>query len=198
MPPRRPRFQVLPRITGFTPAAVVGASATVVTVNGFNLKVEATTPTVKIGAFVVPPASITSSATQLMFPVPLAAVTGKIMVTTVDGTATSAADLVVVLPPKPTSFVPALAAVGTEIVINGTALAGATMVTFSGACRMVTPTAVTATSLPRGGPGAGAVTGPVNVIDPAGDASTTASFKPCCRGSRGSRRRRSWARAQRW
>ena len=128
---------MLPKITGFEPASAVAGSATVVTVSGFNLKVGATTPAVKIGAFVVPPASITSSRTQLLFTVPLGAVTGKIMVTTVDGTAASARNLVVVQPPRATTFVPASAVVGTHIAVTGTNMALATLVTFTGGATAV-------------------------------------------------------------
>jgi hypothetical protein len=169
-------FKALPKITSFTPPAVVGGSLTTVTVTGTNLMVGTTTPTVKVGTFVVPIGSILSSSlTEVTFPVPPGATTGKIGITTVDGTATSATTLVVILPPKPTGFVPAMAAVGTDIVINGTNLAGATDVTFAGSVT-ATPTAVTATSLHVVVP-AGAVTGPVSVVNPAGTATTKASFK---------------------
>ena len=169
-------FKALPKITSFTPPAVVGGSLTTVTVTGTNLMVGATTPTVKVGTFVVPIGSILSSSlTEVTFPVPPGAATGKIGITTVDGTATSATNLVVILPPKPTGFVPAMAAVGTDIVINGTNLAGATDVTFAGSAT-ATPTAVTATSLRVVVP-AGAVTGPASVVNPAGTGTTKAGFK---------------------
>src|SRR4029077_12078466 len=144
--PSAASFKVLPKITDVTPLSAVGGSATVITVSGFNLKAGVTTPGVKIGTFVVPPASITSSATQLTFPVPLGAVTGKIMVTTADGSATSAATLTVVQPPRATSFAPAAAVVDTLITVTGTNMAGATLVTFTGGATAV-PSAVTATSL---------------------------------------------------
>jgi len=173
--PSAASFKVLPKITGFAPPTAVGGSATVVTVDGFNLKVGATTPAVKIGIFVVPAGSITSSATQVTFTVPLGAVTGKIMITTVDGTATSATALTVVQPPRAVSFAPAAAAVGTDVAITGTNLTGADLVTFTGAVS-VTPTAVTATSLHAVVP-PGALTGPVTVTNPIGSAPSAASFK---------------------
>src|SRR4029453_8930524 len=116
-------------------------------------------PPVKIGAFVVPPASISSSGTQLLFPVPLGAVTGKIMVTTVDGAAASATALTVVQPPRATTFAPASAMVGTDIAVTGTNMALATLVTFTGGA-----TAVSATSLHVVIP-VGALTGPVSVTN---------------------------------
>ena len=174
--PSAASFKVLPKITDVTPLSAVGGSATVITVSGFNLKVGATTPGVKIGAFVVPLASITSSATQLTFPVPLGAVTGKIMVTTADGSATSAATLTVVQPPRATSFAPAAAVVGTLITVTGTNMTGATLVTFTGGATAA-PTVVTgATSLKVVVP-EGALTGPVSVTNPTGTAPSAASFK---------------------
>jgi hypothetical protein len=173
--PSAASFKVLPKITDVTPLSAVGGSATVITVSGFNLKVGATTPGVKIGAFVVPLASITSSATQLTFPVPLGAVTGKIVVTTVDGSATSAATLTVVQPPRATSFAPAAAVVDTLITVTGTNMANATLVTFTGGATAV-PSAPTATSLKVVVP-EGALTGPVSVTNPIGTAPSAASFK---------------------
>ena len=145
--------------------------------HGFNLKVGATTPAVKIGAFVVPPASITSSGTQLLFPVPLGAVTGKIMVTTVDGAAASATALTVVQPPRrrpPPLRRPRRWWVRTSR-FTGTNMALATLVTFTGGATAV-PTAVSATSLHVVIP-IGALTGPVSVTNSIGTAPSAASFK---------------------
>jgi hypothetical protein len=128
-----------------------------------------------IGTFVVPPASITSSALQLTFPVPLGAVTGKIVVTTADGSATSAATLTVVQPPRATSFAPAAAVVGTLITVTGTNMTGATLVTFTGGATAV-PSAPTATSLKVVVP-EDALTGPISVTNPTGTAPSAASFK---------------------
>jgi hypothetical protein len=169
-------FKVLPKITGFAPPTAVGGSATVIVVTGTNLRAAAGQPTVKIGAFVVPPGSIVSSTlTDLQFRVPLGAVSGKIGVTTLDGTAVSATDLTVTQPPRATTFTPAAATVGTTVTIAGTNLTGATGVTFTGPVT-VTPTAVTATSLRAVVP-AGALTGPVSVTNAIGTAPSAASFK---------------------
>jgi hypothetical protein len=173
--PSAASFKVLLKITDVTPLSAVGGSATVITVSGFNLKAGVTTPGVKIGTFVVPPASITSSATQLTFRVPLGAVTGKITVTTADGSATSAATLTVVQPPRATSFAPAAAMVDTLITVTGTNMTGATLVTFTGGATAA-PSAPTATSLKVVVP-EGALTGPVSVTNAIGTAPSAASFK---------------------
>jgi hypothetical protein len=169
-------FKLLPKITGFAPSSGTADSGTVISVSGTNLKVGAGNPIVKIGAFVVPPGKVVgSSLTQVQFQIPLGAVTGKISVTTVDGTATSATDLTVVQPPRVTSFVPAAAVVGTTITINGTNLTGTTSVTFSG-IQSATPTMVTPTSLKVAVP-AGAVTGPVILFNPIANVTSATSFR---------------------
>jgi len=116
----------------------------------------------------------TGSQTGFSFQVPAGAVTGKISVTTVDGTATSTDTLIVNQLPKPVSFAPPAAAVGTEIVITGTSLLGATQVIFTGPAG-ATPTVVTATSLRVVVPDA--LSGPITVQTPNGFGTSTASFK---------------------
>ena len=51
---------------------------------------------------------------------------------TTDGTAVGADTLVVIQPPRPMTFVPVAAPVGTPVTINGLNLAGATEVIFTG------------------------------------------------------------------
>ena len=169
-------FRVLPRITSFSPASAAAKSSTVITVVGTNLKVGQAVPIVKIGPSILPPAAIQSSTpTELQFTVPLGPTTGKISVMTTDGTAISADTLVVIQPPRPMTFVPVAAPVGTPVTINGLNLAGATEVIFTGPVS-VTPTAVTATSLKVVVP-AGARTGPVSVTSAAGTVATPSAFK---------------------
>jgi hypothetical protein len=94
--PSAASFKVLPKITGFAPSSVTAGSATVVTVDGFNLKVGSATPTVKVGTLVIPPGLISvSTQTQIGFTVPVGALSGKITITTADGMATSATSLTV-------------------------------------------------------------------------------------------------------
>jgi hypothetical protein len=169
-------FKVMPKITGFAPSSVVAGSSTVVVVSGLNLRAATGEPTVKVGAFKIPAASIVSSTqTELKFKVPLGAVTGKISVTTVDGTGTSATNLTVQQPPLATAFVPPAAAVGAVVTVKGTNLTGATAVTFTGAAS-VTPTAVTATSLKAVVP-SGALTGPVSITNAIGTGTSKVIFK---------------------
>jgi hypothetical protein len=168
-------LKVLPRITAFTPASVVAGSVTVVTVDGTNLMAATGTPTVKVGAFAIPAGQVFSTPTQITFTVPLGAVTGKISVKTLDGTATSASNLIVMQPPKPTGFAPASAAVGAALTINGTNLTGTTQVTFTGGVS-VPPTAVTATSVRVVVP-PGALTGPVTVTNLIGTGTSGGVFR---------------------
>jgi hypothetical protein len=169
-------FKVAPRITGVTPSSAVGGSTTIIVASGTNLRAATGEPVVKVGAFVAPPGSIVSSTpTELQFRVPLGAVTGKVGVTTVDGTALSATSLTVIQPPRVAAFAPATGPVGMTVTISGTNLAGATSVTFSGPVT-ATPTAVTSTSLKVVVP-AGALTGPVSVTNPIGATTSTATFK---------------------
>src|SRR6185436_1151919 len=72
------------------------------------------------------------SATLINTTVPAGATTGRITVTTPNGTATSATDFVVTQPPTITSFSPASGPVGTAVTINGTNFTGATAVRFNG------------------------------------------------------------------
>ncbi len=79
-----------PKILGFTPQSAVGGSADLVTVKGTNLVAQTGTQAVKVGTTTVPPGLIQSSTpTELIFKVPLGAVTAKMSMTTVDGTTTS-------------------------------------------------------------------------------------------------------------
>jgi hypothetical protein len=75
-----------------------------------------------------------------------------------------------------TAFVPLAAAVGTDIVINGANLTGATLITFTGpSTPTATATLVTPTSLHAVVP-AGAVTGPVSVTNPIATGISSAGF----------------------
>ena len=67
---------------------------------------------------------MSSTPTELQFKVPLGAATGKISVTTVDGTALSATDLTVRAAAAGDGFAPAAAPVGTLVTITGTNLTG--------------------------------------------------------------------------
>jgi hypothetical protein len=169
-------FKVAPKITGFSPPSAVAGSSMVVTLTGLNLRAATGATVVKIGALTLPFAAVlTNTSSTIEFTVPLAAVTGKVSVATIDGSATSATDLLVIHPPKVTSFAPAAAPVGATITVIGANLTGATAVTFAGPVT-VTPTAVLATSVKVAVP-LGAVTGPVSVTNAAGTGTSAAAFK---------------------
>jgi hypothetical protein len=170
-------FRVAPKITGFTPASVVGGSADLVNVTGTNLLGPSGTPTVRIGGMTVPASLITlHTLTALQLKAPLGATTGKIGVTTVDGTAQSATDLAVGQPPRATGFSPNPAPVGTTVTITGTNLAGVTAVTFTGAAPVAPLPGGTPSSLKAIVP-AGAVTGPVTLTNPVGTSASTVAFR---------------------
>src|SRR5205085_1516072 len=64
------------------------------------------------------------SSTQITTTVPDTATTGKISLTSANGTFTSANNFNVVLPPTVSTFSPLMGAVGTVVTINGTNLTG--------------------------------------------------------------------------
>jgi len=80
-------FKVMPKITGFSPASVVAGAGTTVTITGLNLRAATGSLTVRIGALTIPAILVlTSSSTAIDVRLPAAAITGKLGVTTVDGT----------------------------------------------------------------------------------------------------------------
>ena len=165
-------FKVTPKITDFAPGSVVAGSATSVTVNGSNLRA-GPPPVVKVGAIVV--SVNASSLTQLQFTVPLLAVTGKISVTTADGTAMSDTALTVIQPPKITSFAPLSGPAGMPVTLTGANFSGNLSVTFGGnvtvAATLVSATMVKAT-VPDG-----ALTGKLTVTNEAGSGTSVGVFK---------------------
>lgn len=106
----------VPSITGFTP--VTGARGATVTINGANF----TGATALRFNGVATPFSLIS-ATQLSASVPAAATTGKLTVATPGGTATSAANFTVLLPPANDNFVSAQAIAGGSGTVSGNNLA---------------------------------------------------------------------------
>ncbi|HKW77803.1 MAG TPA: IPT/TIG domain-containing protein [Candidatus Limnocylindria bacterium] len=163
-------FKVTPKIDSFTPAS--GLPGTSVTINGTNFMAGGTTPTVRFGTAIGP--VTTSTMTQIVATVPPSATTGKISVTTADGTGTSATDFVVILVPKITSFTPAMGAPGVVVSINGLNFSGVSGVTFGGiAATTITP--VSATSIKAIVPH-GAHTGSIAVTNAAGTGISSGTF----------------------
>ncbi len=160
---------VTPTITSFTPTS--GAVGTVVTLTGSGY-VGATKVTFNGTAATF---SLASS-TRITATVPSGATTGKLAVTTRDGTAASATSFTVTpspAPPTVTSFTPASGPVGAGVTISGSGFTGATKVTFHGTAanfNVVSSTRITAT-VPSG-----ATSGSIAVTTPGGTASSSWSF----------------------
>jgi len=119
-------FIVTPAITSFAPSS--GLVGTEVTITGTTLTIITSVKFNGVAAFFH-----LDSATQIRATVPAAATSGKISVTSVDGTALSAIDFTVI-PPSPaiTSFTPTTGFVGTEVTIAGNNFTGASSVKFNG------------------------------------------------------------------
>ena len=157
-------FTVAPRITGFTPTSgAVGAS---VVINGANFTGASDVTFNGIGArFTI------DSAIKITAIVPAGATSGKIVVATAAGTATSAANFTVAS--QIAAFSPTSGAPGTSVTITGAAFTGVTSVKFNGLTATFTvngSTQITAT-VP-----ANATTGPISVTTPSGTATSAASF----------------------
>ena len=156
-----------PTITSFTPTA--GRVSTRVTINGTGFTgVSSVKFNGKAAAFNV------LSSTQLTANVPAGTTSGKITVTTPAGTATSAADFIVVSTPTVTGFTPGSGVPGTTVVITGTNFDTASAVAFDTASTTVftinSPTQITVTV-----PSA-AKTGKIKVTNPAGAGWSVTNF----------------------
>ena len=124
-------FAVLPRIASFTPTQ--GAPITIITIagSGFNQVTGVT-----IGG--VRAQFKRDTSTQVRARIPVGARTGKIVVTTLGGTAVSSTDFTVGGGPIITAFSPPSAATGSSIVIVGSNLGEATRVLFGTADATIT------------------------------------------------------------
>ena len=165
-----PSSSGLPTITSFSPTS--GPVGTLITVNGTNFT---TSAVVKFNG-VTGTNFVYKSPTKVKAKVPAGATTGPISVTTTDGTGTSATNFVVPSSGLPTitSFSPSSGPVGTSVTINGTGLAGATVVKFAGvkATFIVNSDTEITASVP-----AGAGTGKIIVKTPSGIARSPSKFK---------------------
>jgi hypothetical protein len=162
-----------PEVTGFTPTC--GAVGTTVAISGSHFQgatlvefngVDQTTFTV-------------DSANSITAKVPSGATTGKIRVTTPEGSDDSPGDFTVssacpqTNPPTISSFSPTSGPVGTAVAISGTNFTGTTSVTFnnvSAAYTIDSATKITAT-VPSS-----ATTGRIRVTNPAGTATSSKDF----------------------
>jgi hypothetical protein len=158
-------LSVLPRVTGFTPAAAaVGAT---VTING-NAFGGATN--VLFNDVAAVPATVLAS--KITVPVPADASTGKLTVVTGAGSGQSAATFKVL--PKLTSFSPGSGIVGTSVTITGSGFTDVTAVKFNGHAASTwtrdSSTQVTA-MVPLG-----ATTGKISVTTTGGTTTSATSF----------------------
>ena len=156
-----------PTVTSFTPAS--GIIGTKVVITGTNL-----TGATSVTFNGVAAATVTlASATSISATVPPGATTGMISVTTPGGTVASATSYTVTFPPVVSSFSPASSAIGGTVVITGSALTGATAVTFNGVAALFT--VVSDTQLSATVP-AGATSGKISVTNGDGTMAGAASF----------------------
>jgi hypothetical protein len=158
-----------PTIQSLSPAA--GASGDPVTITGTNFTAAPDAGTVvKFGR--VPADAVVTSPTTIDTSVPDGAVSAKVTVTDVAGTATSPQVFQASQMPAITSVTPGAGAIGTRVVIAGKNLAGATDVSFGGVDATFTATATRiTTTVPFG-----AASGPIAVTTPGGDATTANDF----------------------
>ena len=158
-------LSVLPRVTGFTPAAAaVGAT---VTINGNAFGGATSVLFNGVGAL---PATVLAS--KITVPVPADASTGKLTVVTGAGSGQSAATFKVL--PKLTSFSPGSGIVGTSVTITGSGFTDVTAVKFNGHAASTwtrdSSTQVTA-MVPLG-----ATTGKISVTTAGGTTTSATSF----------------------
>lgn len=159
---------VPPAINSFNPAN--GGVGTSVTIVGSKLT---DTTAVAFNGVNAPQFTINSSS-RLTAVVPLGATTGTIRVTTLDGTATSSTNFVVLPAPAISSLFPDRGGPGEIVVITGANLSGATSVKFNEVSAqvftVVSPTQISAT-VP-----AAATTGRVSVSSPTGVGLSSGNF----------------------
>jgi uncharacterized repeat protein (TIGR03803 family) len=160
------QFKVTPTLGSFSPPS--GPIGTSVTINGTGL-----IQTTKVTFGGVPATTFTvNSDSKITATVPSCAKTGKIVVTTPGGSATSSGTFSVT--PTILSFSPPSGKVGTVVTINGTGLTQTTGVSFGGvaatAFTVVSDLRITAT-VPTG-----AITGKIAVTTAGGTATSSATF----------------------
>ena len=124
-------FAVLPRITGFTPTQ--GVTGTIISIAGKGI---GQVTRVSIGG--VNAAFKSDSTTMLRARIPIGARTGRIVVTTLGGTATSDSDFGVGSGPSIATFSPPSAPVGASVILAGSNLGAVTQIFFGSAPATIT------------------------------------------------------------
>jgi hypothetical protein len=156
----------VPQVTSFTPTSGPVGTKVTLTGTGFTGATSVTFNGVADTTFKV------VSDTQITATVPSTATTGKIAVTGLGGTGTSKTDFVVTSP-FITSFTPSIGPWGTQVVMSGGNLTGATSVKFNGTTATFSVnsgTQITAT-VPNG-----AITGPISVTSSNGTGTSADPF----------------------
>ncbi len=159
---------LLPTISGFNPAS--GLAGTPVTITGTNF-----TGATAVAFNGTAAASFSvNSATQITATVANGTTNGKITVTTPGGTATSASNFTVLIPPTISGFNPTSGLVGTAVTITGTNFTGTTAVAFNSKAAanftVNSATQITATVA------SGTTTGKITVTTPGGTATSATNF----------------------
>ena len=158
----------VPIATSFSPTnAVVGTEVTI-TGSKFTGATEV--------AFNGTPAStfIVDSDNQIRANVPSGSTTGKISVTNADGTGSTVDDFIVIVPPVISSFTPASGPVNTEVSLSGSGFQGTTDVAFNSVSASLF-TVDSDTQIRANVPN-GATTGPISVVNAAGNDTTATDF----------------------
>lgn len=154
-----------PTISGLSPTS--GSAGTVVTITGTNF---AAASAVTVGG--VTAQFTVDSPTQIHATVPAAATSGPVVVVAGTRRATSLVPFTI-LPPAITSVSPATAAVGADVTITGTQLAGATEVRFGSAVAQFT--VVSGAQINTKVPSA-AASGPITVVTSGGTGTSATTF----------------------
>jgi flagellar hook capping protein FlgD/IPT/TIG domain-containing protein/alginate lyase len=155
-----------PAITSFAPSS--GPVGTQVTVQGSRF-----TGTTAVAFNGVTASFTVDSDTRLRATVPASATTGRIGVTSVQGTGTSATSFVVLRPPTLAGFSPTTGPVGTRVTLTGAGFSGTTAVEFNSTAAQFT---VLNDSVIEAQVPAAASSGPIRVSNPAGNVITAAIF----------------------
>ncbi|MCC6964953.1 MAG: hypothetical protein IT391_01545, partial [Nitrospira sp.] len=156
-----------PTIAGFTPTSgLVGDTVTVTGTNFVNVQTLSFNGVAAIFT--------TNNATTLTALMPSGATTGPITVTTAAGTATSATNFTVLVPPTVTSFTPTNGRAGTTVTLTGANYINVSSVTFNGiaAAGFTVQNATTLTAVVP----ATATTGSLAVTTPDGTATSAGQF----------------------
>jgi hypothetical protein len=158
---------VAPTVTDFSPGSATVGTTISISGTGFT-----NATSVRFNG--VATSFAVDSPTAIRAEVPAGATTGKISVTTPDGTGTSVANFTVLQAPTITGFLPTSGSVGTTVTINGTNLSGATSVTFNGT--LATSVQIVNANQIKAAVPAGATDGAIAVTTPGGTATSAGSF----------------------